>query len=300
MTIQPTRTTSYTGVRASHPANIWIRDREPSYEDHELYSVGDVWFNVMTQKFWVLHSKFKSTVSNVLITQGVWVITTHYTRDTDPLATDVTPYQIGDFWYNSSTMQFWRLVDLIYVNNLPSVATWSLSGSGAGTLSMLTGDDSIPVLPDGGGNINVQGGLNGIQFTSGGVGQLDAAVQVDGVSITINGAGQLVSSSSPLTWNLIALNTVAVVNNGYMANGGGQITVTLPAVFAFGDIIWVKDFGGNGVQILPAVGDTVQFFNTSVGVSLTSTVNTDAIQLVGSVANSRWDVISSQGNWNLV
>lgn len=243
MTVQPTRTTSYSGVRSPTPPNLWTRSRDPSPQDVALYVIGDLWYNDQTLVFWILQ--------------------------------DFTGTTLGP------------------------LADWIILAPATGTMGTLTGDVGGPVSPNA-GNINVQGGLNGIQFSNGGLGQLNAAVQVDGVTIGINGAGQLEQiGSASLVWNLIAVNTPALVNNGYMANAGAPITVTLPATFAFGDIIWVKDFNGGGVVVAPNVGQSIVFNDTLVLGSLTSVNITSAVQLVGSIANTRWDVITSMGTWVL-
>lgn len=243
MTIQPTRTTSYSGVRSPTPPNLWTRSRDPGQNDVQLYVIGDLWYNDQTLVFWILQ--------------------------------DFTGTSLGP------------------------LANWIILAPATGTMGTLTGDVGGAVSPVA-GNINIQGGLNGIQFSNGGPGQLNAAVQVDGVSIGINGAGQLTQiGSASFTWNMVAVNTLAAPNQGYMANSGAPITITLPSVFAFGDEIWVKDFNGGGVVVVPGAGDTIVFNDTLVAGSLTSVNITSAVQLVASVANSRWDVITSQGTWIL-
>lgn len=221
-----------------------------------------------------------------------------WTRNRDPGAQDVDLYTIGDLWYNKATLVFWILDDFTGTSLGPQ-AVWIILAPASGSLGTLTGDDALPVSPVA-GNINVLGGLNAIQFTNGGAGILDAAVQVDNVSIGINGAGQLRQiGSSSITWQKIAVNTLGAVSNGYMADAGIPISLTLPAVFALGDIIWVKDFQGGGITVLPNAGQSIVFnsFLALVSVSSISSSITPAVQLLGTTANSRWDVISCQGNW---
>lgn len=300
MTIPPSRPTAYTGVKSPNPSTIWERTREPSYLDAKLYTVGDYWLDTVQKKFWQLHEKMDVLIGNVLTPRANWVISTFYTRDADPVATDAAPYQVGDFWYNSSTELFWRCTDITYVNNIPTTADWVLDTVSSTGIQTLQGDVGGSVSPVA-GQVDILGGLFGIQFEESiNPGELLAKVQVDGSSIDFNGSGQLEVVASPpslLPWNIVAINTTAAVDNGYMANGGGQIVITLPGTFAVGDIIWVKDFGGNGVRVDPAAGDSIFFNNDGIVTHLDSVETAAALQLVGTIANARWDVISSQGNW---
>lgn len=220
MTFQPTRPTSFMGVRANTPANVWTRRRDPNSQDLALYTIGDLWYNETTPSFWIL-------------------------------------YDTGSFG-----------------------ALWVLLNTSS-SQSILTINS---VLPDGLGNFNLVAGV-GISLTPG----------VNSITIDSTGTGEVI-------WNMIAVNTVAAVNNGYMANAGVPITLTLPAVCAFGDIVWAKDFANGGLIVQPGAGQTIQFNSSTAAVQIDNIGSQviDSVQLVCSVANSRWDVISSTGNWNTI
>ncbi len=220
MTFQPTRPTSFMGVRAATPANVWTRRRDPNAQDLALYTIGDLWYNETTPSFWIL-------------------------------------YDTGAFG-----------------------ALWVLLNTSA-SQSILTINS---ILPDGVGNFNLVAGA-GISLTPG----------VNSITIASTATGSVL-------WNMIAVNTVAAVNMGYMANAGVPITLTLPAACAFGDIIWAKDFASGGLVVQPGAGQTIQFNSSTAAVQIDNIGSqvVDSVQLVCSVANSRWDVISSTGNWNTV
>jgi hypothetical protein len=94
------------------------------------------------------------------------------------------------------------------------------------------------------------------------------------------------------------------VNNGYVANNAGLVTLTLPDTAAFGSVIEVVGKGAGGWKIAQNAGETIHFgtsdTTTGVGGSLASTEQYDVVKLVCTVADTDWTVISSQGNITIV
>ncbi len=115
-------------------------------------------------------------------------------------------------------------------------------------------------------------------------------------SITINAAG------GGLTWTVVTGTTqAAAVNNGYIANNAGQVTVTLPAVSAVGDIVAVTGINNaTGWKIAQNAGNQIFFGSSSTtagaGGSLTSTATRDAVLLLCTSTNANWQVLNSIGN----
>lgn len=113
----------------------------------------------------------------------------------------------------------------------------------------------------------------------------------------------LVSSTSGggITWNEETTTSVtAVVNNGYVANNAGLVTVTIPTTAAVGDTVRVIGKGAGGWLIAQNASESINFGNvtTTVGVggSLASTHRYDAVEIVCITANTTWNVVSSIGN----
>jgi len=140
--------------------------------------------------------------------------------------------------------------------------------------------------------------------TSTGAFQSIAGVGSSGQVLTSNGAGALptfqAAAGGGLTWTEVTgTSQSAAVNNGYIANNGGLVTITLPGTFAVGDIVQVVGKGA-GLWVLDApAGDTIHFGNqdTSSGGTITATHRYDAIQVIGTVADTEWTVTGiSQGN----
>lgn len=128
------------------------------------------------------------------------------------------------------------------------------------------------------------------------LGGLGCATTGSGNTITINVTG--VGSG----WTEVTGTSVnAAVNNGYILNNAGLVTVNLPATFAVGDVI--RCVGkGSGLYVVDApAGDTIIFGSsaTSSGGTLTATNANDCIEIVGTTANTTWTVRNSVGNFTV-
>jgi hypothetical protein len=91
-----------------------------------------------------------------------------------------------------------------------------------------------------------------------------------------------------------------VAVNGYLANFGTLVTLTLPVSAAQFTVIQVAGFGAGGWLIAQNAGQNIQFgsVSTTVGAtgSLASTNLYDQITLLCAVANTTWVVTSGVGN----
>lgn len=128
-----------------------------------------------------------------------------------------------------------------------------------------------------------------------------------GISIT-NGSGSITinSAGAGLTWTVVTGTTqAAAVNNGYIANNAGLVTVTLPSTSAVGDVVAVTGINNaTGWKIAQNAGNTI-FYGTStttagVGGSLASTAIRDTVFLLCVTANAAWNVINNIGNLTVV
>lgn len=112
-----------------------------------------------------------------------------------------------------------------------------------------------------------------------------------------------------ITWTEVTgTSQSAAVNNGYITNNVGLVTVTLPGTFAIGDIVRVKGVGAGGWRIAVASGDQVIWDEGGVDGTNETTITTgtldstddnDAIELIGVTANALWSVLSVKGNISL-
>ena len=126
-----------------------------------------------------------------------------------------------------------------------------------------------------------------------------------GTNCTTSAAGSTVTidatGGSSFTWNEETGTSASMaVNNGYIANNAGLVTLTLPTTAAVGDVVRVVGKGAGGWKIAQNAGETIYFgvstTTTGVGGSLDSTEDRDAVELVCVTANDDWTVLSSIGN----
>lgn len=167
-------------------------------------------------------------------------------------------------------------------------------------------------LPIGNATKNITS-LGQILMGSGNVNPLPEIVPatlVAGAGITITpalGAPNTLTFSSTaagVIFNLIAVNTAGVTNNGYVCSAAANLLVSLPLVSAFGDLFIVErnlNVAGQWT-ITQAAGQQILAGNasTTVGVagSLGSTNLGDVVVLRCVVPNLTWSTESITGNLN--
>jgi hypothetical protein len=127
-----------------------------------------------------------------------------------------------------------------------------------------------------------------------------------GVSIT-NGAGSITINAvgSGVTWNDISGTSASMaVNNGYIADNAGLVTLTLPTTAVVGSILYVTGKGAGGWKIAQNASQLINLgtstTTTGTGGSLASTNTFDSVMLVCITANNNWNVLNVQGNITVV
>lgn len=159
------------------------------------------------------------------------------------------------------------------------------------------------------------GGTGAATFTDGGViiGNGTSALQAttagtSGQVLTSNGAGvdpTFQAASVGITWTEVTTTSqAAAINNGYLANNAALVTVTIPTTAAVGSIVRVGGMGAGGWKVAQNASEQIHFGNqnttSGTGGSLASTNQYDAVELICSVANTEWVVLSSIGNITVV
>jgi len=126
-----------------------------------------------------------------------------------------------------------------------------------------------------------------------------------GVGCSTTGAGDTITidvSGGGITWNEIVVvgPTAMTCDNGYIANNGARVELTLPAVAPLGCIIRIVGKGAGGWQINQNAGQTVHIgtvsSTTGAGGTIQSTQQRDAIELVVTTANTDFTSLSTIGN----
>jgi len=131
-----------------------------------------------------------------------------------------------------------------------------------------------------------------------------AANLTAGANISIvNAAGSITIAATGLagfSWTVVTgASQNMAVNNGYISNNAGLVTLNLPPSSAVGDEIDVIGKGAGGWLVQCGGGQTVVLGSstTSVAGSLASTNAKDSFYMICTVANTEWTVASApQGN----
>lgn len=158
----------------------------------------------------------------------------------------------------------------------------------ANSAVLVTGSTGVPVY---------SGTMTNGQVIIGSTGATPTAATLtggSGVSIT-NGAASITISSTGggTSWTEVTGTSQSMaIDNGYVANNAGLVTLTLPAIAAFGTIVRICGKGAGGWLIAQNAGQSIRLGSstTTIGVagSLASTNSGDSIDLLCTTANTVW------------
>ena len=203
-----------------------------------------------------------------------------------------------------ATIPAWDQINL--TNGVTGILPVANGGTGLNTItdhSLMLGSGAAAVTPLG-------AATNGqIPIGSTGADPVLATI-TQGANITVtNGAGSITiasTASGGISWNVITsdLNPM-VVDNGYICNKAGLLSVTLPSTSSTGSVLRVTGMNTDaGWKIVQGAGQQIHFGDVSTtsgaGGYLASTLKRDSVELVCVVADTEWNVISSLGNIEIV
>lgn len=124
----------------------------------------------------------------------------------------------------------------------------------------------------------------------------------DGKLPAVDGS-RLTGIISDLSWNTITADTNAAPDNGYVADSPSLVTLTLPATIAKNKTVRMVGKGTGGWKIAQNANQVIHFAGydttTGTGGNIASTDKSDSVELLCTVANTEFVVISSQGNITL-
>lgn len=181
---------------------------------------------------------------------------------------------------------------------------------GAGTFTGVTVTEHS-VLVGGASNGITSIALTNGQLAIGSTGADPVAATITagtGISVT-NGAGSITvaATGGGLTWTDVTGTSASMaVNNGYLANNAGLVTLTLPASATQFSVIKVQGYGAGGWAIAQNANQQIRLGSnaTTVGVSgsLASTDANDSVTLLAAVggASTIWTVQDVVGNITVV
>ncbi len=193
------------------------------------------------------------------------------------------------------------LTNAINTINYASSANVMGSIAAANSSVLISGNTGVPVM---------SGALTNGQLIIGSTGASPTrATLTAGTGITIsNGAGTITISGagSGYSWTEVTGTSQSMaVNNGYIANNAGLVTLTLPSSASVGDTVILQGKGSGLFKIAQNSGQTIRFGNvsttTGVGGSLTAVNQYNSIELLCITTNTDWSVLTgTQGSFTVV
>lgn len=122
-------------------------------------------------------------------------------------------------------------------------------------------------------------------------------------SITTSGIGStltIAASGGGLSWvDVTGTSATMVVNTGYVSDNAALVTLTLPSTASFGSVIRVVGRGAGGWKVVLNSGQQIILGITQTTVttgSLSASNRNDCIEMLCTVANTTFTVMSSMGN----
>lgn len=195
---------------------------------------------------------------------------------------------------------------VLAISNDANTTTVNLgTGSGAKTVVLgSTNTTSTTTLNAGSGGVKLQANTEGAVITSS-TSVMTSVTGTAGFVLTANTAGTAPSfqaiPANSFPWTVTTVDATAVVNNGYIANKAGLLTMTLPVASSVGSIIEITGMNTDlGWKVAQSAGQTIHFgtSDTTTGAAgfISSVKKYDSVRLVCNIANTDWIVLSAQGN----
>jgi hypothetical protein len=144
------------------------------------------------------------------------------------------------------------------------------------------------------------GAPNTLMYTNGS-GILGFSTLIAGSNVSINNIGTSITISASgsgggFSWNVVTgTSQNMAVNNGYISNNAGLVTLNLPATSLVGDAIAVTGKGAGGWVVQCGVGQTIVLGSstTSSGGTIASTNAKDSFYMICTSANTEWTIASA-------
>lgn len=177
------------------------------------------------------------------------------------------------------------------LNNLNIFGTGGITTSGAGDTVTVTTDGTIATQYDAdSGSATPAGGILNII----GAGSTVTSAAGDTVTISSTGGG--------MVWTevIVVGPTQMAVDNGYIANNGSQVGLTLPLTAALGSTICVIGKGAGGWIINQNAGQTIREVDSVTTTGVLGTVESSEARatmcMVCITADTEWQITQSTGN----
>ena len=197
----------------------------------------------------------------------------------------------------ASTTPQWSTTTYPLTNAINTI----MYASSANALGSIAAANSSVLITSSAGVPSMSGAMTNGQLIIGSTGATPtAATLTAGTGITIaNSAGSITISGagSGYSWTEVTGTTQQMaVNNGYIANNAGLVTLTLPVSASLGDTVILQGKGVGLFKIGQNSGQTIRFGNvsttTGTGGSLTAIAQWNSIELLCITATTEWAVLT--------
>ena len=183
---------------------------------------------------------------------------------------------------------------------MPSAGIINVNGSNTGTTVSTSASGDTLVIAN---TFDVNGDSGSASPSTGSfsiVGGSNVTTSATGSTVTIS-----VADVGLFPWNEVTLSAATMaIDNGYVANNAGVVTLTLPLLSAFGSVIKITGKGAGGWSIAQNALQTIVWDSTdatTVGVTGSLAANDIycSLEMVCITANTTWMVLSAKGNFIL-
>lgn len=207
-----------------------------------------------------------------------------FTYERAPTEKDFSKFRVTDIWINTTEGNYGVY---ILVDKQNRRALWiNIGEEVSGIIRSASGDNGLPVLPDGDGNIKFLMGSPNVSVIG------DPATNTIRISLT----GQ-----SGFAWQTDTTTPISLMGaTAHIANGSSIITYDLPTTAPVGAEFIICNLN-MGFSVSANVGQTIRLGDLpSIDAgNVTTTQPGDVIHLVCSVENTSFLAISQQGNFQI-
>ena len=287
-TSQSNNPTSYMGVLAVQPRDVYIKYRAPRVSDCKNFNLGDTWIQTDAAAIWQLTRKTNTPGGGQLATwtttsgagaAGIQTITGNVGAAIGGAAVNI----VGDGALLSGVTTNFIAANTLGISVQDAVADGVTKGVSTYTAAQFTTAAGLVSIND--ATVAAKGiaSFNPANFT------------------VVAGAVSLTGIAS-FSWLPVAgVAQVIATNTGYYTTNAAPTAFTLPAVAPAGSIIKIQGASGGGWTITQALGQQVVFTSTvattaGAGVRIASSGARDGLELLCIVANSTWQALNIKGN----
>ena len=292
-TSQSNNPTSYMGVLAVQPRNVYIRSgpvwgRAPLPRDCKNYNLGDTWLWVEGAGIWQLTRKTNIPGGGQLATwtttsgagaAGIQTITGNLGAAIGGAAVNI----VGDGAFLSGVTTNFVAADTLGISVQNAVADGVTKGVSTYPAAQFTTAAGVVSINNATAVSTGIASFNPFNFTV-----LAGAVSLTGIYA--------------FTWfPVVGVAQLLFPNGGYYTTNVALTAFTLPAVAAAGSIIKIQGASVGGWTITQGAGQQVVFTSTvattaGAGVRITSVDSREGLELLCITANTTWQALNVKGN----